>query len=238
MGRILITNDDGIGSEGLRRLAAAAAALGEVWVVAPAGERSAASHSITLHAALDVYPCDFPVPRVRAFTCSGMPADCVRVGALSIMPGKPDAVLSGINYGYNLATDVQYSATVGAAMEAAFQGFRAIALSEAASPRHETADRYLVELLAELMDRPLGYGQIFNVNFPGCALADCRGVLRDRKVSRQVMYRDRYNVLEELPGGGTRLKVEGQYCEDPEPGTDFRAVVDGYVSVGVLNNIG
>ena len=225
MRRILITNDDGIGAEGLFRLAEAAKRFGEVWAVAPDSERSAASHSITLHDHLDVYPHDFPVPGVRAYTCSGMPADCIRVGVLNIMPGKPDVVLSGVNYGYNLATDTQYSATVGAAMEAAFQGIHAIALSEAAHPNHDAADTFLSEVLGALLDDRLGYGR-------------CRGILRDRTVSHGVMYRDRYNVVKNLPGGGVRLMVEGRYGEDAEPGTDFQAVLDGYVSVGVVRNIG
>lgn len=236
--KLLITNDDGIDAEGLVRLAAAAAAFGQVWVVAPDGQRSAASHSITLHTHLDVYPHAFPVPGVRAFTCSGTPADCVRAGALSVLPRRPDAVLSGVNYGYNLATDTQYSATVGAALEAAFQGLHAIALSEAAHPDHRNTDAYLSAVLEELLDTPLAPGTIFNVNFPGGSRGRCRGILRDRALSRGMMYRDRYNVLEKLPGGGLRLMVEGQYNEDAEPGTDFRAVVDGYISIGVLRNIG
>ena len=238
MRRILITNDDGIAADGLRRLAEAAADLGEVWIVAPDGQRSAASHSITLHTHLDIRPYDYPVPGVRAFTCTGMPADCVRAGVLRILPAKPDVVLTGVNYGYNLASDTQYSATVGAALEAAFQGIRAIALSEAAHPSHEATDRYLTPVLEELIDRPLGHGQIFNVNFPGGARGPCRGILRDRTVSRGMMYRDRYNILETLPDGGLRLMVEGQYNEDAEPGTDFRAIVDRYVSIGIVNNLG
>lgn len=238
MRQILITNDDGIEADGLRRLAAAAREFGEVWVVAPKSQRSAASHCITLHTSIDVIPHDFPVAYVHAFTCSGMPADCVRVGALHVMPRKPDVVLSGINYGYNAATDVQYSATVGAAMEGAFQGCRAIALSEGALRRHEVTDRYLREVLAELMDEAPGYGQIYNVNFPSCPLAACRGILRDRTVSRGMMYRDSYLVQEHLPGGGVRLMVNGEYNEDAEPGTDFRAIADGYVSIGIVSNIG
>ncbi len=79
--RILVTNDDGIYAGGLIRLAEAALKFGEVWVVAPDSERSAASHSVTLRHPLDVYPItDFPVKGVKAFSCSGMPVDCVRVG--------------------------------------------------------------------------------------------------------------------------------------------------------------
>ncbi|MBR1855187.1 MAG: 5'/3'-nucleotidase SurE, partial [Lachnospiraceae bacterium] len=112
--KILITNDDGITADGLIRLVREAVKFGEVWVVAPDGERSAASHSISLHRALDVYPYDLGVDGVRAFTCSGTPGDCVRVGSIGVMPYKPDVVLSGINFGYNTATDIQYSATAGA----------------------------------------------------------------------------------------------------------------------------
>lgn len=237
MRRILLTNDDGIASDGLLRLAEAAGAFGEVWIVAPESQRSAASHSITLHKAIDVWPYKFPVPGVKAYACGGTPADCVRVGCLSLLPEKPEVVLSGVNYGYNAATDTQYSATVGAAMEAAFQGIHAIALSEGAHPRHEVTDAYLTAVLEELMDQRLGYGEIHNVNFPSCALSDCRGVLRDRLVSRGTFYRDRYDVQERLPRGGLRLMVRGEYNEDAEPGTDFRAIVDGYVSVGVVRNV-
>ena len=238
MRTLLITNDDGIQADGLHRLAAAAREFGEVWVVAPDGQRSAASHSITLHSHIDVFPHDFPVPGVRAFTCSGMPGDCVRVGALGILPRRPDAVLSGINDGYNAATDVQYSATVGAAMEAAFQGIHAIAVSEGTRLRHEATDFYLRDVLAELIDKRLGYGQIHNVNFPSCSLRECRGILRDRSVSHGAFYRDSYSVKKKLPGGGMRLMVEGEYNEDAEEGTDFRALVDGYVSIGIVRNIG
>ena len=112
MKKILITNDDGIRADGIIRLARAAMKYGEVWVVAPEDQRSAASHSISLRDPVDVYPHDFPVAGVRAFSCSGTPADCVRVGCLSVMPEKPDAVLSGINFGYNAASDIQLSASV------------------------------------------------------------------------------------------------------------------------------
>ena len=237
MRRILLTNDDGIRADGLVRLAAAAREFGEVWVVAPESQRSAASHAITLHAPIDAFPCAFPVPGIKAFALSGMPADCVRVGSLALMPEKPDVVLSGINYGYNTATDTQYSATVGAALEAAFQGIHAIALSEGAHACHEVTDAYLADILRELIDRRLPRGRVYNVNFPHCALKDCRGILRDRRLSYGTFYRDGYVLREELPGGGMRFAVKGEYNEDAEPDTDFRAIVDGYVSVGEISNL-
>ena len=238
MKRILITNDDGITSGGLARLAEAAARFGRVWVVAPDGQRSAASHSITLHSPVDVYPAAFPVEGVRAFSCSGTPADCVRVGCLYVMPAKPDVVLSGINYGYNAASDIQYSATAGAAFEAAFQEIPAIALSEHAGPCHEVTDAYLAEVLERLLPVKPAPGEILNVNFPGCALRECRGILENRTVSDGMFYRDHYRIMEKLPGGGVRLMVEGVYNEECREGTDFRALVEGYISIGTVRNIG
>ena len=236
--RILITNDDGINADGIIRLARSAKKIGEVWVVAPLEQRSAASHSISLHNHIDIYPHAFSVPDVKAFSCSGTPADCVRVGSLNIMPCKPDLVLSGLNNGYNVASDIQYSATAGAAFEGAFQGITSIALSEEADKLHEVSDEYLENILSELSDKKLGFGQIFNVNFPGCQLNECKGILKDRKVSHGMFFRDRYKELEKLENGGIRLMVDGEYNEDAETDTDFKAVVDKYISISIVNNIG
>ena len=269
MKKILITNDDGINADGLIRLVKVAREFGEVWVVAPESQRSAASHSITLHKPIDVCPCELKLEddcgkehsddeqtvkgntdtndsvndgyrsgKVHAFSCSGTPADCVRVGSLNVMPEKPDVVLSGINYGYNACSDIQYSATAGAAFEGTFQGYLSIALSEGANPCHEVTDAYLHEVLAVLLEKEHVPGHIYNVNFPQCRLSECKGILWDRSVSEGMFFRDRYNIVEKLKDGGTRYMVEGQYNEDAEADTDFRAIVDGYVSVGVVNNIG
>lgn len=235
--KILITNDDGVDAGGIRRLAEAAADLGEVWVVAPSGQCSALSHSITLRHSIEVHPYDLGIENVHAFSCSGTPGDCVRVGALSVMPYKPDVVLSGINYGYNLATDIQYSATAGAAFEAEFQGFHAIALSEGAVDCHEVTDRYLKEILEELIDEKYIPGQMINVNFPGCPLKECNGILRDRKVSRREYYKDHYNVLREFSDGGMELMVEGVHEPVSEENTDYGAMITHHVSIGRVYNI-
>lgn len=238
MKKILITNDDGIQADGLIRLAKAARAFGEVWVVAPDRQKSAAAHSITLHSPVDVCPCDFPAEDVRAFSCTGTPADCVRIGIRAILPAKPDLVLAGINYGYNVGSDIQYSATAGGAFEAAFQGITGIAFSEDASFCHETTDVFLHKVLEELADKKLDEAHIWNVNFPGCAADECRGILYNRTVSRREIYDDSYQVVGELPGGGTRYMVNGRYQEEAEPETDFRAVLDHYVSIGTVTNVG
>ncbi len=235
--KILLTNDDGIASDGLMRLAKAAAQFGDVWVVAPDGQRSAASHCITLHKAIDVFP--YPhMEGISAFSCSGTPADCVRIGALAIMPDKPDVVLSGINYGYNVASDIQYSATAGAAFEASFQGCIGIALSEGASGCHEVSDAYISKVLEELIRVSPGDGMIWNVNFPDCPIGGCKGILRERAASRGAFFRDSYIKKESLEAGGLRYMVKGEYNEDAESGTDFSAVLNQYISIGKVNNVG
>ena len=236
MRKILITNDDGIFADGIIRLARAANKYGEVWVVAPDGQRSAASHSISLRHSFDAWEVDFPVEGVQAFACEGTPADCVRIGVLNIVPGKPDHVFSGINYGYNLASDIQYSATAGAAFEAAFQRVHTIAFSEGAEDIHEVTDRYLDELIAELIDKPLDLWEIWNVNFPSCSLADCGGILRDRTVSTDDFYHDHY-IETRLDDKRINFTVEGVRNWAAKEGTDLRAILDNCVSVGKAKNI-
>ena len=236
MRRILITNDDGIDADGIIRLARAAKEFGEVWVVAPDSQRSAVSHGITLRHSIEAWKVDFPVSGVHAYACDGKPADCVRIGVLNIVPGKPDHVFSGINYGYNVATDLQYSATAGAAFEAAFQKIHTIAFSEDACELHEVTDRYLQEIIAELLDKPLGINQIWNVNFPSCRLSECNGILRDRKVSTEVFYKDRY-METMVSEGRISYMVEGIRNYSASEGTDLKAILDNYVSVGIATNI-
>ncbi len=234
--KILLTNDDGINAGGLLRLAKAAGRLGEVWIVAPDSERSAASHSVTLRHSFEAYPVGYPLPGVHAYACTGFPADCVRIGVLNIVPGKPDHVFSGINYGYNLASDLQYSATAGAAFEGAFQKIHSIAFSESASEIHEVTDKYLDIIMEELAGQPLPPGRIWNVNFPGCTIAECKGIKRDTVVSREEFYRDIYNE-ESLEDGRVSYMVEGHRNWEASPGTDLRAILDDCVSIGLATNI-
>ncbi|MCR5100439.1 MAG: 5'/3'-nucleotidase SurE [Butyrivibrio sp.] len=232
---ILITNDDGIGADGIVRLARAATKFGKVYVIAPDSQRSAMSHKITLREHIDVKETDFPVEGVKAYVSTGTPADCVRFGMLNIIPEKTDVVFSGINYGYNSGSDIQYSATVGAALEAACAGVHAIAFSEGITECHEVTDKYLEELMQEYIEKKLSHNQIWNINFPNCKLSEFKGILEDRVMALNSFYNDRYSE-EHLEDGTIRLRVDGQYHENALPGTDFRAIVDGYISIGIVNN--
>lgn len=236
MKKILITNDDGIDSGGLIRLAKVAMEFGEVWVVAPQSQRSAMSHSITLRHSIEAWEVDFPIPGVHAYACDGTPADCVRIGVLNIVPGKPDHVFSGINYGYNVGSDLQYSATAGAAFEASFQKIHTIAFSEDADEMHEVTDEYIKDIMGDLLDKPLEINQIWNVNFPSCRLKDCKGILKGRTVSTDELYKDRY-LEKKVSSGKISYMVEGIRNYEASQGTDLRAILDNYVSIGIATNI-
>lgn len=235
--KILITNDDGITADGIIRLAKAAVKYGEVWVVAPESQRSAASHSITLRTYIEAKKVDFPVEGVKAYAVTGMPGDCVRIGVLNIVPGKPDVIFSGINFGYNCATDLQYSATAGAAFEGAFQGITSIAFSEGFHGLHETTDDYLDTVIKELVDMPFEPGIIWNVNFPECKREECKGIRRDVTVSTCPVYNDTYNE-EKISEDVVRFTVNGILTNGAEEGTDLWALNEGYVSIGTVSNVG
>ena len=163
---ILITNDDGIHATGIAPLVEVFTASGaEVWVVAPDRERSAVSHAITLREPLRMHEV-----RPRQFACSGTPVDCSYMGIVHVVPRTPDLVISGINHGYNLGTDVFYSGTVAAAMEAVLRGVPAIAAStvRGATAEHLEATAQVILRLSRLIltcpqpRRPW----VFNCNVP------------------------------------------------------------------------
>ena len=131
--RVLISNDDGVFAEGIRTLAAAAVARGhDVTVVCPDQERSATGHGLTLQTPIRAERADeLFVPDVTAWACSGTPADCMKLALFELVKDKPDLVLSGINHGPNLGTDVFCSGTVAAAMEGTLEGIPSMAISSA-----------------------------------------------------------------------------------------------------------
>lgn len=160
---ILLTNDDGISSEGLAASERAFADVGIVYVVAPDRERNANSHTITLAEPICVTP-----EGERRYSTTGTPSDCVNIAVHRLLPRKPDLVVSGINKGANLAEDVSYSGTVGAALEATLLGIPAMAVSVAASRGFlfEPAARAARDIALWILKHGLPLGTLLNVNVP------------------------------------------------------------------------
>jgi 5'-nucleotidase len=232
--RILVTNDDGVESEGIIVLADALRALGDVTVVAPDSDRSGVSHSITIRHTVTIVQIEGR--SVPTYACSGTPADCVVLGAFELCGGRPEIVVSGINRGANLGDDINYSGTVAGAMEGIMVGAQAIAVSLASTwpkvdavHRWDTAAALACELTDEILRDPLPAPVLLNVNVPNVARDQLRGMRYTTQGRKR--YEDR--VARESHDGkigyywiwGTfdRSQIGG--------GTDLEAIEQGYASV-------
>jgi 5'-nucleotidase len=224
---ILLSNDDGIRAPGLAAVASSLEAVGEVWVVAPDDERSAVGHAITLDRPLRV---DEVKPRWLAV--SGTPADAVYLGALHLVPRRPALVVSGINNGYNLGSDVFYSGTVAAAVEGTIRGVPAIAVSMEYQPTPDFAHaaRFAAALARATLQRGLPAGTLLNVNLAAAAPHGYAWTRLGRRVYRE-------QVEERVDLRGRRyFWIGGPAVAEPdEPGTDCEAVRAGLVSVTPLD---
>lgn len=232
--KILISNDDGIQAEGIARLAAAAAQFGDVWVAAPQSQCSGMSQKLTIFGELAVERTAFPAPVQDAWAVGGTPADCVQTAIRALMPERPDIVFSGINFGYNAGFDIAYSGTMGAALEAVMNGVPAIAFSKYEGGSWQTAERYLPRAIETLLQKPLGPGEIWNVNFPGCEEQDCRGMQFDRKIAHCRFYQNVYTPSAD--GASLQISKSRPGPEQCEPDSDIRALLDGYISIGTVKS--
>src|SRR5947208_14982854 len=162
--RILVTNDDGVHSDGIKALAEALQQLGEITIVAPTQEASAIGHALTLRR-----PLRLEHIAERTFAVDGTPTDCVNIAVTTVLKGMPALVVSGINKGWNLGDDVTYSGTVAGAFEGALLGVPAIAVSLAATRREydfRFAARAAAVLAGEILQRPLPPRTFRNINVP------------------------------------------------------------------------
>lgn len=229
--RILLTNDDGIASPGLASLQAALDATGshEVWVVAPDGERSGMSHSITLKG-----PLRSQRQGERQFAISGSPADCVSLAVLGIMQERPDLVLSGINLGPNLGTDITYSGTAAAARQAAYMDIPGVALSMVAyeAPWHfDHLCRFVVRNLERFV-RLFDHDHFLNINCPNTAEAPC-GYCVTHPCRRR--YNDRMERYV-APRGDEYWFLKGEpISTDIDEGSDWDVVNRGDISVSPIH---
>jgi len=180
---ILISNDDGYKSPGIKHLINIAQGFGEVVVVAPIRGQSGMSHAVSLNEPIRLKKRSSE-PGLDIYSCSGTPADCVKIALNQVLDRKPDLVLAGINHGSNSSVSLFYSGTVAIAIEACMNRIPAIALSvddHSVDADFSTAIHYAKPLIREALDRGLPRFTCLNVNFPKIALADCQGI----KICRQ-----------------------------------------------------
>lgn len=176
--KLLLSNDDGVFAEGLHALAAELGKTHEIMISAPDRERSSVSRAMTLNDPLRAKKVRLDgLPDVIAYAVSGTPVDCVRLALGNLFP-KPDMIVSGINHGPNLGTDVLYSGTVAAAHEAALLGYQAIAVSGLSflAEHMDTAARVAAHAVSYVAQNPLEFGMLLNVNVPALPYAELKGV--------------------------------------------------------------
>lgn len=239
--RILITNDDGITAPGLVALEHIAAQVagpdGEVWVVAPVVEQSGVGHCINYTRPTMVVQHGF-----RRYAVEGAPADCVLIALYDVMKDTPpDLILSGVNRGNNAGENTLYSGTIGACIEAALQGYNAIALSQYYGPGNAKADdpfeaatQHGAALIRKLLDHGVwtedDYRILYNVNFPPCLGPDVKG---HKVVAQGFRKNTHFSVEPQVSPTGRRYAwvKGGAQQESTAPGTDVHANLEGYISV-------
>ncbi len=226
---ILVTNDDGIHADGLRSLARALRPLGNVTVIAPDREQSAASHALTLHRPLRIKRVEDGVLSV-----DGTPTDCVLLGVHGFLKRKPDLVVSGINHGPNMGNDTSYSGTVAAAVEGTFLGIPSVALSLATWDEADFEPAAVVahDLVKTFVARGMRPGMCVSINIPPIAREAMKGI-RVTRLGKRV-FRD--VIVEKTdPRGKLYYWIGGEDPTwEPDELSDFNAVSEGYVSVTPL----
>jgi 5'-nucleotidase len=229
--KILISNDDGVNSEGLKSLYDSLSTLGKVIVIAPDRERSAVGHSLTL---------DTPLRLEKIsegwFSVNGTPADCINMGLNHILKGeKPDVIVSGINKGGNLGNDVTYSGTVSAAMEGTIFGIPSIAVSLVSENDFlfNTASQFTLRLTQYIYKQGLPDDTLLNVNVPNKPLDEIKGVKITKQGKR--IYND--TIIEKVdPRKKNYYWIGGNHIQwIIEEGTDYQAIQNDEISITPLH---
>ncbi|MEH6408169.1 MAG: 5'/3'-nucleotidase SurE, partial [Leeuwenhoekiella sp.] len=230
---ILVTNDDGITAPGIRALIKIMKSIGNVIVVAPDSPQSGMGHAITVN---DTIYCD-PVKlganvAHKEFSCSGTPADCVKIATQEIMDKKPDLCVSGINHGSNSSINVIYSGTMSAAVEAGVEGIPAIGFSlldYSLEANFDHCSKFVENITRNVLKNGLAKGIVLNVNIPKLPAKDIKGIKICRQANAQWVedFDKRTN-----PQGRDYYWLSGAFVnEDKGEDTDEWALANGYVSV-------
>lgn len=227
--KVLISNDDGIFAPGIAALVDAFDKAGhEVYVCAPDSQRSAASHSLTIGKPLTVKEVEFP-GAAKAYAIGGTPADCVKLG-LTVLCPQAEAVVSGVNKGYNVGTDILYSGTVAAAMEGAICGRPALAISQMESREDfSCASELAARMFVQMMQNPLPPLSVLNVNYPKDD--EIMGVVT--AAMGQLHYVETYYPT--VHDGEAAYILRGQVEGGRRQSDDYEKLCEGYATVTVLH---
>jgi len=229
---ILVTNDDGINAPGIRTLISVMNPIGDVVVVAPDSPQSGMGHAITLNATLYSKDVIFDDGPQKEFSCSGTPADCVKLALRELLDRTPDLCVSGINHGSNSSINIIYSGTMSAAIEAGIEGVPAIGFSlldYSWDANFEPCRAFVKSITENVLQHGLPKGVILNVNIPNIPEKDIKGI----KVCRQA----KANWVEEFdkrktPQGRDYYWLTGKFDNlDGGNDTDEWALENGYVSI-------
>ncbi len=236
---ILVTNDDGIMSPGIRELTEALVKLGDVVVIAPAGEQSAVAHSITLDDPIRVESWNFggDLNHVRALAIAGTPCDCIKLALHQLLHRLPDLVVSGINRGANTAINVIYSGTISAATESSIYGIDSIAVSlDSKEPDadYRPAAKYAGIIAQKVLRSHLPRGVLLSVNVPMIPEDEIKGIV----VTRQARSRWKEGFIERLdPANRAYYWYRGTLnILDEGADTDIHVLEEGYVSITPLQH--
>lgn len=232
---ILLTNDDGIWAPGIKVLKESLENAGHtVLLCAPDVERSAIGHAITLR--LPVWANEIKRDgKFFGYASSGTPADCVKLGILQLASFKIDLVVSGINFGANLGTDIPYSGTVSGALEGAIMGYPSIAISSFShsTPFFDTAGLFLVEFLKTFTPSVVPSFGALNINVPSIPFAELKGFKITKQSNRR--YDEHYEKRKD-PYGNNYFWLMGNVIEEqPSLEADYYAVMNKYVSITPLS---
>lgn len=226
---ILLSNDDGIHSEGLMALEESVRHVGEIYTVAPDRAQSSMSHALTLHRPLRVHELG-----TRRLSVDGTPVDCVKLALTGLLPVRPELVISGINKGPNLGDDIIYSGTVSAAIEGALLGIPAIAVSLVTFKDFDfrAAAEFTATLIQRIAERDIPPKTLLNVNVPPILKRDLKGW----RVTRMGKRHYSENIVERVDPRGVKYYWIGgdDLGFSNDDGTDCQTVHEGYISVTPL----
>jgi len=228
---IFITNDDSLHAKGIASLIEAARSFGDIVVIAPDKPQSGMGHAITIHDPIRLNASTI-FEGIEAYSCSGTPVDCVKLGVYEILHRKPDLLLSGINHGSNASTNVLYSGTMSAAVEGAMEHIPSIGFSLDNFDQDadfSAAIKVAKQVIETVLNNGLPQGVCLNVNIPNVPISDLKGI----KVCRQAyaFWEDRFDKRTD-PHGKTYYWLTGTFdSHEDADDTDLRALAAGFASI-------